>query len=190
MKTNTRLYSVLNCTVDVSVCRRFGLSTFWSVDVFVFRCFGMSMFWFVYALVCRRFALSTFCSVDVSACGRFGCRRFGLSTFWAVTYKMIHFNTSKPGYKYGNHFADDIFKWISWILYNLALHEFYLSNIVYILVYINLILSTFFQHSNILTRASHHWCLASNIVLVSYLILDPFMKLIQFDKIRACCIRR
>ena len=39
-------------------------------------------------------------------------------------------------------------------------------NMIYILVYIDLILSTFFQHSNILTRASHHWCLASNIVLV------------------------
>ena len=115
IKTNPRLYSVLNCTVHVSVCWRFGLSTFWSVDVLVCRCFGMSMFWFVDALVCRRFGLSTFRCVDVSACRRFGCRRFVLSTFWPVTYKRIHFNTSKPGYKYGHHFADDIFKWISWI---------------------------------------------------------------------------
>ena len=30
--------------------------------------------------------------------------------------------------------------------------------------------SIFFQHSNMLTRASHHWCIASNIVLVSPLI--------------------
>ena len=151
MKTNTRLYSVLNCTVHVSVCRRFGLSMFWYVDV----------------LVCRHFSLSTFRCVDVSACQRFGCRHFDLSTFWPVTYKRIHFNTSKPGYKYGHHFADHIFKWISWIFYNLALHEFYFLNMIYILVYIDLILSTFFQHSNILTRASHHWCLASNIVLVT-----------------------
>ena len=50
--------------------------------------------------------------------------------------------------------------------HNLALLEFYFLNIIYILLYIDFILSTFFQHSNILTRASHHWCLASNIVLV------------------------
>ena len=41
------------------------------------------------------------------------------------------------------------------IFHNLALLE-----------YIDFILSIFFQHSNILTRASHHWCFASNIVLV------------------------
>ena len=52
------------------------------------------------------------------------------------------------------------------IFHNLALLEFYLLNIIYILLYIDFILSIFFQHSNILTRASHHWCLASNIVLV------------------------
>ena len=53
------------------------------------------------------------------------------------------------------------------IFHNLALLEFYFFNIIYILLYIDFILSIFFQHSNILTRASHHWCLASNIVLVS-----------------------
>ena len=53
------------------------------------------------------------------------------------------------------------------IFHNLALLEFYFLNIIYILLYIEFILSIFFQHSNILTRASHHWCLASNIVLVS-----------------------
>ena len=53
------------------------------------------------------------------------------------------------------------------IFHNLALLEFYFLNIIYILIYIDFILSIFFQHSNILTRASHHWCLASNIVLVS-----------------------
>ena len=53
------------------------------------------------------------------------------------------------------------------IFHNLALLEFYFLNIIYILLYIESILSIFFQHSNILTRASHHWCLASNIVLVS-----------------------
>ena len=54
------------------------------------------------------------------------------------------------------------------IFHNLALLEFYFLNIIYILLYIDFILSIFFQHSNILTRASHHWCLASNIVLVVY----------------------
>ena len=54
------------------------------------------------------------------------------------------------------------------IFHNLALLEFYFLNIIYILLYIDFILSIFFQHSNILTRASHHWCLASNIVLVRY----------------------
>ena len=52
------------------------------------------------------------------------------------------------------------------IFYNLALLEFYFLTIIYILLYIDFILSIFFQHSNMLTRASHHWCLASNIVLV------------------------
>ena len=54
----------------------------------------------------------------------------------------------------------------NYIFHNLALLEFYFLNIIYILLYIDFILSIFFQHSNILTRASHHWCLASNIVLV------------------------
>ena len=52
------------------------------------------------------------------------------------------------------------------IFHNLALLEFHFLNIIYILLYTDFILSIFFQHSNILTRASHHWCLASNIVLV------------------------
>ena len=56
-------------------------------------------------------------------------------------------------------FVNDIF-------HNLAFLEFYFLNVIYILLYIDSILSIFFQHSNILTRASHHWCLASNIVLV------------------------
>ena len=65
------------------VCRRLGLSMFWSVDVSVCRRFGLLMFWYVDVLVCRRFSfgLSTFRYVSVSVCRRFGCRRFGLSTF-------------------------------------------------------------------------------------------------------------
>ena len=140
MKTNTRLYSVLNCTVHVSVCRRFVCQRFWSVDVLVFRrfglvlvCrrFGLSMFWYVDVSVCRRFGLlmfwyvdvlgcrrfsfglSTFRYVSVSVCRRFGCRRFGLSTFWPVTNKRVHFDTPNPVYKNGHHFADDISEWIS-----------------------------------------------------------------------------
>ena len=126
MKTNTRLYSVLNCTVhvlvcrrfvcqrfwsvdvlisqrfglvwfvDVLVCRRFGLLTFRSVDALVCWCFGMSTFWFVDALVCRRFGLSTFRYPSVSVCRRFGCRRFGFSTFSPATYKRVHFDTPNP----------------------------------------------------------------------------------------------
>ena len=143
MKTNTRLCSVLNCTVhvsvcgrfvyqrfwsvdvlicrrfglvrfvDVLVCRRFGLSTFRSVDALVCWCFGMSTFWFVDALVCRRFGLSTIRYPSVSGCRRFGCRRFGFSTFWPATYERVHFDTPNPLYKYGHHFAVDISKWIS-----------------------------------------------------------------------------
>ena len=142
MKTNTRLYSVLNCTVHVSVCRRFvcqrfwsvdvlvfrqfglvcrrfGLSMFWSVDVSVCRRFGLLMFWYVDVLVCRRFSfgLSTFRYVSVSVCRRFGCRHFGLLTFWPVTYKRVHFDTSNPVHKYGHHFADDISGWISSMIF-------------------------------------------------------------------------
>ena len=128
----------------------------------------MSMFCFVDALVCQRFGLLTFRWVDVSACRRFGCRRFRLSTFWPVTYKRVHFNTSQPGLviilqtTYPNRFL----QWHFIYIYNLTLHKFYFLNIICILPYIDLILSIFFQHSNIITRASHHWCLASNIVLV------------------------
>ena len=79
MKTNTRLYSVLNCTVHVSVCRRFVCQRFWSVDVLICRRFGLV--WFVDVLVCRRFGLSTFRSVDALVCWCvLVCRRFGLST--------------------------------------------------------------------------------------------------------------
>ena len=134
MKTNTRLYSVLNCTVHVLVCRRFvcqrfwsvdvlisqrfglvwfGLSTCWSVDVLVCRRFGLSTLWSVEVLVCRRFGLSTFRYPSVSVCRRFGCRRFGFSTFSPATYKRVHFDTPNPVYKYGHHFAVDISEWIS-----------------------------------------------------------------------------
>ena len=117
MKTNTRLYRVLNCTVHVSVCRRFVCQRFWSVDVLIFRrfglvlvcrrfglsmfwsvnlsvCrrFGLFMFWYVDVLVCHRFSfgLSTFRYVSVSVCQRFGCRRFGLSTFSAYATVWRH----------------------------------------------------------------------------------------------------
>ena len=77
--------------VDVLVCRRFGLSPIWLVDVSVCRCFGLSTFWFVDVLVCRRFGLSTFRFVDVLVCRRFGCRRFGLSTLWPVTVCTLYY---------------------------------------------------------------------------------------------------
>ena len=98
MKTNTRLYSVLNCTVHVSVCQRFVCQRFWSVDVLVCRCFGLA--WFVDVLVCRRFGLSTFRSVDTLVCWCFGmwtfwfvdalvCWRFGLSTFGMSVLQFV-----------------------------------------------------------------------------------------------------
>ena len=132
MKINIRIYSVLNWTVDVSVCRRFGLLTFWFVDV----------------LVCRRFDVSTFRFVDVSVFRRLGCRCFVLSTFWSVTHKRVDSHTSRPGYKNGHHFADDISK------YNLqfTVHRPDIINISH--------------HSNIVTPAFHRWCLAPNIVPV------------------------
>ena len=81
MKTNIGLRQ---WNVDISVCRRFGLSTFRSVDVLVCRRFGLSTCWFIDVLVCRCFGLSTFWSVDVSV-----CRRFGLSTFWFSTFRFV-----------------------------------------------------------------------------------------------------
>ena len=143
-------------------CPRFGLSTFWFVDVLVCRrfglsmvcrCFGLSTFWSVDVLVCRRFGVSTFRLSDVLVVDVLVCRRFDqlptkgstLTHQSLVTNVVINLQTT-----YSNGFLD--------FFYNLAVHEF--LNMIYILVYIDLILSTFFQHSNILTRASHHWCLA------------------------------
>ena len=87
MKTNTRLYNVLNCTVHVSVCRRFVCQRFWSVNVLVFRRFGLV--WFVDVLVCRCFGLSTFRSVDALVCW---C--FGMSTFWFVAALVLVYRLS------------------------------------------------------------------------------------------------
>ena len=188
MKTNTRLYSVLTCTVHVSVCRRFGVSTFWCVDVLVSRhflgCFGLSMFWSVDGLVCRCFGMSTFWYLNDLV-----CRRFDLSTFRCVDISVDvldvnvsvcrHFDqspTKGSTLTYQSLVANMVIilqmtypnGFLQWHYYNLALHEFYFLNIIYILLYIDLILSILFQYSNILTRASHHWCLASNIVLVLF----------------------
>ena len=96
------------------VCRRFGLSTFWSVDISVCRRFGL----LEDVLVCRRFSLSTFWFVDISVSQCFGLSTFLLSTFrfldvWPATYKRVHFDTPNPVYKYGHHFAVDISEWIS-----------------------------------------------------------------------------
>ena len=173
MKTNTRLYSVLNCTVHVLVCRRFvcqcfGLSTFRSVDALVCWCFGMSTFWFVAALVlvCRHFGMSVFRFVDVLVVDVSVCRRFDqLPTKGSIlTHQILFINMViilQTTYQNG---------FLQWHFHNIALLEFYFLNIITILLYKDFILSIFFQHSNILTRASHHWCLASNIVLVVVLI--------------------
>ena len=91
-KSITMLYETCLSTfwsVDVLVCRRFGLTMFWFVDVLVCRRFGLSTFRSVDVLVCRRFDLSTFWFVDVSV-----CRRFGLSTFWLSTFRFVDVLTS------------------------------------------------------------------------------------------------
>ena len=178
MKTNTRLYSVLNCTVHVSVCRRFVCQRFWSVDVLVFRRFGLV--WFVDVLVCRCFGLSTFRSVDALVCWCFGmstfrfvdvlvvdvsvCRRFDqLPTKGStLTHQILFINmviilqtTYQNGFLQW-HFSQSRSPWVLLLKYNLhfTLHRLYIVNIF-----------PTFKH---LTRASHHWCLASNIVLVQY----------------------
>ena len=69
-------YNMIKWSVDVSVCRRFGASTFWPVDDLVCRRFGLSTFWFVDVSVCRRFGLSTFWFVDVLVVNVSVCRRF------------------------------------------------------------------------------------------------------------------
>ena len=111
----------------VLVCRCFGLSTFWSVDVLVCRCFGMSTFWFVDALVCRRFGLSTFRFVDVLVVDVSVCRRFDQSPTKGSSFCKRQFEMD---------FFNDIF-------YHLVFHEFYFLNIIYILLYTDLILSIF-----------------------------------------------
>ena len=57
---NTVDVSTFRFVDDVLFCRRFGF-----VEVSVCRRFGLSTFWFVDVLVCRRFGLSTFRFVDV-----------------------------------------------------------------------------------------------------------------------------
>ena len=130
MKTN--VYTTTQCT-------KLECSTFRSVDVLVCRRFGLSTFGYVDVLVCRRFGLSTFWSVDVSVCRR-------LTSY----LQRVHFNTPKPGYKNGHHFAD-ISKWISSMIffYNFSIQEFNFLNTIYILLYTDLISSIFFQYSNI-----------------------------------------
>ena len=87
-----------------------------------------------------------------------------------INKQKVHFNTSKPGFKNGHHFADEISKWISSMnflnefFYNFAIQEFYFLNIIYILLYTDLI-SILFRHLNILTRAPHHWCFTSKLYL-------------------------
>ena len=90
---------------------------------------------------------------------------------YKLIYKRVHFNTSNLVTKmviilqtiYQNgFFLNDFLK------YNFAIQEFYFLNMIYILLYTDLISSILFQHLNISTRALHHWCLASSIVLVWY----------------------
>ena len=143
------------------------------MSTFVCPRFGLSTFGYVEVLVCKRFGLSTFWSVDVSV-----CQRFGLSTFWLSTFRFVdvltsylqrvQFKTSKPGYKMAiilrTTYPNSFLQWH--FFYNFAMQEFCFLKIICILLYTDLISSIFFQHCNISTRASHHWCLASNIVRI------------------------
>ena len=157
------------------VCRRFGLSTFWSVDISICRSFGL----LEDVLVCRRFSLSTFWLVDISV-----SQCFGLSTFLLSTFRFLDVLTSYLQKGPLWHTKSCLWIWSSFCsrhirmdffndtFHYLTLLAFYFLNIIYILLYIDFISSIFFQHSNILTRASHHWCVASNIVLVSCICFD------------------
>ena len=137
---------------------------FWFVHVLVYRRLGMLTFSFVDDLVCRRFGLSTFRFVDVLVVSISICRRLDQlptigSTFTQpslVTKMIIILRKTYP-----NGF-------LQWHLFfhNFAIQEFNFLNIIYILLYTYLISSVFFLNSNSLARASHHWCLASNIILV------------------------
>ena len=154
---------------------------FWYLNVLVW--FGLSTCWSVDVLVCRRFGLSTLCSVEVLVCRHLVCRHFGIPVFRFVDVLVVDVSVSRRFHQLptkgstlthqilfinmviicSRHIRMDFF---NDIFHNFALLEFYFLNMIYILLYIDFILSIFFQHSNILTRASHHWCLASNIVLV------------------------
>ena len=123
MKTNTWLYNVLICTVHVSVCRRFGLSTFWSDD----------------SLVCRRFGVSTFRFVDVLVVDVSVRRRFDQLPTNGSTLNIKAWSQIWPSFC-RRHIQKDFF---NGIFYNLALHEFYFLNMINILLYIDLILSIF-----------------------------------------------
>ena len=175
-----QIYTTIQCTkLD---CRRFDLSTFWSIDVWTCRRFGLSTFWSIDVWVCRRFGLATIWSVDVSV-----CRRFGLSTFRFVDVLLVdvsvfrHFDqlpTEESALTHQSLVTKMVIilrttypnGFLQFLFINFAIQEFYFLNIIYILLNTDVILSIFFQHSNIFTRASHHWCLASNIVLVSIFI--------------------
>ena len=137
----------------------FGLSTCWSVDVSVCRRFGLLRFWYVDVLVCRHFGIPVFRFVDVLVVDVSVSRRFHqLPTKGStLTHQILFINMVII---LQSTYRNDIF-------HNFALLEFYFLNMIYLLLDIDFILSIFFQHSNILTRASHHWCLASNIVLVT-----------------------
>ena len=113
----TIAYDLLKCSVDVSVCQRFGLLTFWPVDVLVCWRFGLPTFWFVDISVCPHFGWSTFRFVDISVCRSFGlstfwsvddlvCRQFGLSMFWLSTFRFVDVLTS-----YLSNYVSTMFPW-------------------------------------------------------------------------------
>ena len=114
-------------------------------------------------MVCPDFGMSVFRFVDVLVVDVSVCRRFDQlpTNGSSLTHQILFINmviilqTTYQNWFLQWHFSLSRSSWILLLKYNLhfTLHRLYNVNI-------------FFQHSNILTRASHHWCLASNIVLV------------------------
>ena len=110
---------------EVSVCRRFGLSTFRSVDVLVCRRFGLSTFWSVDVLVCRRFGLSTFRFVDVltSYLSKYTTTNISESQFnrciTANLFNVPHYHLHGIWYCESGPHVHDLFWW------SLVTHRFY-----------------------------------------------------------------
>ena len=121
------------------VCRRVGLSTFWSVDVSVCRRFGLLRFWYVDVLVCRHFGIPVFRCVDVLVVDVSVSRRFHqLPTKGStLTHQILFINMViilQSTYQNGFiqwHFSYFRSPWVLLLKYDLhfTLHRLYIVNI-------------------------------------------------------------